>query len=112
MPDITNPQAVQFCNQELRRATSQIVSAFRTLRQLRADYAFKGIGPLVAGTTDLQNSLVADGSATDGRTPITGYDVDLCMGKVGVLMDWVDSGAQAAMLAAIEKPSVETTPLF
>lgn len=111
MADITTPQAVRFCNEKLRPACDSIISAIRTLRELRAEYVAHGIGPLVAGTSQLQQSVLVDGSATDGRTPLTGYDVDLASGAAQAILDWADV-AGAAHIAALTKPAVNTTPVF
>lgn len=107
---ISNPQVVRFCNDETRVAADLIVSAVRTLRQHVADYAAKGIGPLVAGSTQLQQDTVADNSNIDGRTPLLGYDVDLFNGQCIALLAHID--AQPGMLAALAKPGVNTKPAF
>lgn len=106
-----NPQAVAFCNGRLRPACDAIITAIRTLRQLKTEYETQGIGPLVAGTAELQQATIVDGSATDGRTPLLGYDVDLALNSAGALLAWCD-GAGAANVAALTKPSVNTQPKF
>lgn len=111
MSDNTNPQAVRFANEKLRPACDAFVSAIRTLRQLRADYVAQGVGPLVAGSAELQQAILVDGSAGDGRTPLSGYDVDLASGAAQAVLDWVD-GAGVAHVAALTKPSVNTQPRF
>lgn len=111
MADITTPQAVRFCNDRLRKGCDAIISAIRTLRELRAEYVAQGIGPLVAGSAELQQAKIADGSATDGRTPLTGYDVDLASGAAQTLIDWAD-GTGSSHVAALTRPTVDTAPRF
>lgn len=110
MANNTNPQAILFVNTQLRPACDRFISALRTLRQLQSNYSAQGIGPLVAGTAELQNELMADGSDVDGRTPLLGYDVDAALGKVSALLTWVDS--QAGLEAALTKPTVNSSPVF
>jgi len=116
MSVITDPQVIKFVNEELRPACDRLVSALRTARQLSADYSAGGLGALVAGTSPLQQSYVADGSTNpdgtkgDGRTQLLGYDVDLCVGQVNALVAWI--ATQSGMEAAVTKPSVNTLPVF
>lgn len=118
MATITDPQVIAFVNQELRPAMDRMISAYRTLEQLTADYAAKGLGPLVAGTQTLQNEYVADGainadgSKGDGRTPLLGYDVDNCIAQCNALLAWLQASAQSAILPALTKPSVNNQPVF
>ncbi len=111
MADITNAQTIKFCNERLRPAADRLISAIRTLEQMRAEYVAKGIGALVAGSGELQASTVADGSATDGRTPLTGYDVDLASNSSATIIAWL-AGDGAAHVAALEKPTVNCQPVF
>lgn len=111
MADNTNPQAVRFCNEQLRVGCDAIISGIRTLRQLTTNYSAQGIGPLVAGNAELQAAVMADGSAVDGRTPLNGYDVDLAKGAAVALLAWAD-GTGAAYIAALTKPTVNTKPAF
>ena len=110
MPDNDNPQVVAFVNDKTRRAADRIISAIRTLRQHVADYSADGIGPLVVGDQTLLNELIADGSQTDGRTRLLGYDVDNFNDKCIALLAYIDG--QAGMEAALTKPSVNTQPVF
>ncbi len=109
--DITNQDAVDFCNSKLRPACDRFISALRTLRQLDAEWVADGIAPLVAGSQDLLDGTVIDGSAQDGRNSLTGYDVNLAASATQAFLTWAD-GAGAAYVAALTKPSVNTNPVF
>lgn len=111
MADNTNAQAVRFTSEETRVACDVFISALRTIRQCVADYSAKGVGPLVAGTLELQQAYVADGSASDGRTLLLGYDVDLANSAMAAFLAWAD-GPGAAHVAALTKPAVNTLPKF
>jgi len=110
MPDNTNAQVITFCNQQLRPACDRLESAIRTARQLVANYSAEGIGALVVGNDTLTNEYIGDGYEYDGRTPLLGYDVDLCVSKVTTLLAYLDS--QSGMEAAIAKPAVNDAPVF
>lgn len=111
MADNTNPQAIRFCNEKLRPACDRLISAIRTIREMRAEWDAQGIGPLVAGSQELLDGNMADGSASDGRTRITGYDANLANTSAQALLTWCD-GDGAASIAALTKPTVNTEPVF
>lgn len=70
---IDNPQAVRFCNEQVRILADTLLSAYRTAQAVRDFYyAHPELGDLF-----YQNSseLVEDGSAFDGRPRMTGNDV-------------------------------------
>lgn len=111
MSEITNPQAVRFSNERLHVACDRIISGIRTLRELNAEWSGQNLAPLFAGTQELLDATVADGSATDGRTPLTGYDVNLAASAAQALLTWAD-GDGAASVAALTKPAVNSTPCY
>lgn len=110
MADINTPQVRKFVNERSRPTADRVCSAIRTLREFVAEYAADGIGPLVAGTTDLQNSTVDDGAAQDGRTVLLGFDVDNMKGQAVTLLAFLD--ANAGIEASFVKVSVNTSPVF
>lgn len=116
MAVIDDPQVNLYVNQQLRPACDRFISALRTLRQLAANYSAEGLGPLVAGTTPLQQSFIADGSTLldgskgDGRTQLLGYDVDNAITQFNAINTWING--QAGMEAALTKPSVNNVPIF
>ena len=116
MAVINDPQVNKFVNEQERPACDLFVSLVRTLQQMTASYSAGGLGPLVAGTTALQQSLIADGSSNpdgskgDGRTPILGYDVDNTVSQANAFLAWLN--ANPTVLAAFTKPSVNIRPLY
>lgn len=72
MADITNPEAVRFCNEVIRPLANAIYAAYKKCREGRDEFVANNMGSLLPDTAD----LVVDGSATDGRHPITGEDVN------------------------------------
>lgn len=74
MAEITNPQAVKFCNEKCRTLADQIQRMDRTLSQfmLLVVRDWESVAEVdAAQNTD----LVVDGSATDGRPPVTRLNV-------------------------------------
>ena len=70
---IDNPQAVRFCNEQVRILADTLLAAVRTAEAVREYY----YAHPELGTLFYQNlsELVEDGSATDGRPRMTGNDV-------------------------------------
>lgn len=112
MADITNPQAIQFSNHRLRPASEIIGQAMRTLEELDAQWTSQNLAPLFAGSQALLDSTVADGSTTDGRPTLLGYDVNLAMSQVQAMLAWWNHADQNALRAAILKPALNTRPIF
>lgn len=68
---IVDPSVVKFSNEKVRPLADLVAGAFKEIQSFKDLWDAKGIGSLVPDTSD----LVDDGSATDGRTPITGHDL-------------------------------------
>lgn len=68
MADITNPAAVKFSNERIRIAADELHRAYRICQALADDWTALGMSALIKNTVD----PIIDGSASDGRTPITG----------------------------------------
>ena len=72
MADITNVEAVKFSNERIRVAANKLNAAYQFANAVVAEWFATGGGELFPNTSD----GVVDGSATDGRHPITGADVN------------------------------------
>ena len=73
MADITNPQAVLFCNDYVRTRANDTLRAYERARSLLLEWDSTGMSALIPNNVA---DTVIDGSAQDGRTPITGRDVN------------------------------------
>lgn len=82
MPDITNPQAVRFCNETVRPLADAYASLYFAAKRAGAEWTAQGVDALIPNTTD----LIADGSAVDGRTPITGANVRGLVTQIAALI--------------------------
>lgn len=74
----TNPQAIAFCNSRVRVTADSVQSAVATMRQFVTEWRSQGIAAVIPSDAE----VVDDGSAADGRPPITNRQVrklkDLC----------------------------------
>ena len=71
MAAITDPQAVKFCNEQIRAMADVYAQMYYRAKILKNIYDSQGISALIPNTAD----IVVDGSAQDGRAPITGAKV-------------------------------------
>jgi len=71
MSNITNPQAVAFCNNEIRVMADSMTQNYYTAKSIVNDWFSTGVNSLIPN----DSSLIIDGSAIDGRSPITGSQV-------------------------------------
>lgn len=76
---ITDPQAVAFCNQSIRPLADLLAQGYIACKQINILFAAKGLAALIPNDPA---QVVIDGAATaggtpgDGRTIITGADVN------------------------------------
>jgi hypothetical protein len=69
---IDNPQAVKFSNEEIRTLADEIVRVSKHINHAAAEYVAQGL----AGQFPNDATEVDDGSHVDGRSIITGADVN------------------------------------
>lgn len=103
MPDITDSQAVKFCNEKIRVAADKLAQAYAFANQVKAEWTAHGGAVLVPNTSD----PVVDGSATDGRPPITGADANNIINRLTELKADYDADS-AAKLNTILSVAVNT----
>lgn len=82
MPDITNPQAVRFSNEEIRPLADAYATLYFAAKRVEAEWTAQNIGALIPNTAD----VIIDGSATDGRAEITGAKVNGLINAVAALV--------------------------
>lgn len=70
MPNM-NPQAILIANQKIRTAADRFGQLYGYLKILQAEATAEGWLTLFPADVE----VITDGSATDGRTPITNTDV-------------------------------------
>lgn len=75
MANITNPQAVLYCNAVIRPLADRMMQLLRAAQLAESEFTAQGLNALIPNDA----SPIIDGSATDGRTPITGGDVNILL---------------------------------
>ena len=107
MADITDPQAIRFCNERVRLAANRLAQAYNFAKEVSAEWNAHGGDKLVPNTDD----PVIDGSAIDGRPPITGTKVNLLVNRLSELITDYEANGNAKLntiLAVSPKPSVSS----
>lgn len=90
MADITDPEAVRFSNEKARTAADILAQAYYQVKQVQDEWFATGMSSLIPNTAD----LIVDGSATDGRHPVTGADVTNIITRCGELVtDYEDASS-------------------
>ena len=77
----TNAEAIKFSNEKVRVAANKLVDAYAFAKLVSADWTANNMGELFPA-----GSVVVDGSATDGRHPVTGNDVTLIIVRLNELV--------------------------
>ena len=104
MPELSNQQLVEFSNSDLRQIADLMVRIDTRTSAANATYLARDLSTIIndGGSTE----LIADGSATDGRTRCAGGDVFnlvtlmgdfqtfLTQGRKDVLAKWKVQGSR------------------
>ena len=103
MAKIETPQAVKFCNEKVRPFADRIAQLKQEAKQLQDEWFALGGSDLVPNTTD----TIADGAITDGRTIITGADVNNVINRAIEIVTDLEADGNAK-LNTILKVAVNT----
>lgn len=82
MADITNPEAIAFCNEKIRPAADRLAQTYYFAKAVAQEWTANNLGDLIPVSAD----PIIDGSATDGRHPITANDVNV---MIGILNEYI-----------------------
>ena len=93
MADITNPQAVRFCNERVRPAADRFAQLYWWAKAVAAEWAAQGIGALIPDGA----SEVIDGARFDGRAVITGADVNTLAARVSEFIALLEADEKAKL---------------
>ena len=103
----TNPQVIAFCNAHARPMADSMASNYWTAKKIVTEWNSLNLAALILN----DGTLIADGSATDGRSPITGQMVtNLIVRATEIVTDY--EAASAAKLSTITQVSVNTASRF
>ncbi len=100
MPNITNVEAIKFCNEQVRPFADQYGGLIFAAQKISDAWTAKGIGALVPNTAD----LLADGAVTgpDGRTPISGAEINAFATNVAAFLASVNASSGAVKNAILK----------
>jgi hypothetical protein len=107
MANVTDPSAVLFCNGQVRPGADKTMQFYWWMKALKQEYlANPNLATLLPNDA---TALVVDGSATDGRTPITGADVQLFLTNINTFITSLEANS-SALLNNFAKISVNPRP--
>lgn len=72
MPDIIDPQAIRFSNERARTLADIATKYYWTAKAFMFEWDATSMGTVIPDADD----TIVDGSATDGRTSITGANIN------------------------------------
>ena len=87
----TNPQAIYVSNNKIRPAADKMGQVYNFFKSLQSEAAAQGWPSLFPA--DLE--VISDGSATDGRNPITDTDVSNFISMVTTFINWMEASSNA-----------------
>lgn len=93
MADITDPQAVRFCNERVRLAADKFGQLYNWCVAVANEWAAQNIAGLIPNDT----SPIIDGAQTDGRPLITGADVHTIKDRVAELISLLEASSNAKL---------------
>jgi len=93
MADITNPQAVDFCNTKVRTLADAYAQLYWASKAVVEAWTAQNIEALIPN----DGSVIIDGSATDGRSIITGAMVNTFATSVVALTDDLEANTNAKL---------------
>ena len=107
MANITDSTAVNFVNTQVRAGADKTMQFYWWMKALKVAYASNpNLATLLANDA---TATVVDGSATDGRTPITGADVQSFLMNVNTFINTLEANS-SALLNNFSKIAVNPRP--
>lgn len=98
MADISDTQAIKFANEQIRPLADAMGASYKHMKTTLAFWDAKSVSSLFPNDA----SLVIDGSASDGRTPIVGADVNALITIVRSLVGAMEANNNAALNQVIK----------
>ena len=103
----TNPQVITFCNAHARPMADSMASNYWTAKKIITEWNSLNLAALILN----DGTLIEDGSATDGRSPITGQMVtSIIVRATEIVTDYEAAGN--AKLNTISQVAVNTASRF
>ena len=93
MADITNQQAVKFCNEKARKYANHMIAEYYFAKASFAEWFAQGIDAV----TPNDSSPIIDGAATDGRPLATGAKVNNIVTRMSDLITDLEANSSAKL---------------
>ena len=95
MAEITNPEAVKFCNEKVRTIADQLAQLYYAAKAVSQEWV---ANPDLATNIAYDNAdLVVDGSTTDGRHPISGVEVNNVITRCNEIITDMEASSSAKL---------------
>lgn len=94
MAEITNPEAVRFCNERVRSSADRLAQLYYEAKATYQEWTANSLGTIIAYDNA---DLVVDGSATDGRHPISGVDVNNLITRLSEIIIDLEANSNAKL---------------
>lgn len=88
----TNPQAITFSNAKIRPMADLIYTAYETAKSVVEQWNAQNVSAVIPNDT----TIIADGSATDGRAQITDAQATNIITRCQELIQWMENGLVAS----------------
>lgn len=88
----TNVQAITFSNTRIRPFADMLYSAYLTAKSLVDQWNAQNVSAVIPN----DSVVIADGSATDGRAPITDAQATNIITRATELVSWMENGLVAS----------------
>ena len=80
---ISDPQSIAFCNQVIRPLADAFGKLYYAAELAAQQFTAKGLSATIPNDA---TAVVVDGSASDGRTQITGADVNILLSNMNAFV--------------------------
>ena len=91
---ITNPEAVRFCNENVRTLADIATRYYYAARAFQNEWVAAGMASKIPNDG---GETVVDGSATDGRTPITGQNVNQLQSHINDMLGDLEASSNTKL---------------
>jgi hypothetical protein len=82
----TNAQATTFANTKIRPMADVLYGAYLTAKNIVNEWNSQGVSSVIPN----DSTLISDGSATDGRPPITNSQATTIITRATELINWME----------------------
>ena len=93
MADVTSQEAIKFCNAKVRVAADKLAQAYYFAKLVQQEW----FATSMASGIPNDASPILDGSATDGRHPITGASATAIVSRCMDLVSDMEAGGNAKL---------------